>query len=79
MRILTNIELTCHAFKQALRQNTGLRRVYLHFRQTQVALPKSYGAIREKTCIRIYTMAFSYSSQSAQMLVLLVIGICFVV
>jgi hypothetical protein len=44
---------TCHAFKQALRQNTGLRRVYLHFRQTHAALPKSYGAIRENTCTRI--------------------------
>ena len=32
---------TCQAFKHALRQKTGLRIVYLHFRQTQDALPKS--------------------------------------
>lgn len=44
------MEVTCQAFKHALRQNTGLRTVYLHFRQTQAALPKLYGVILAKIC-----------------------------
>lgn len=49
-------KFTCQAFKQAVRQNTGLRIVYLHFRQTHDALPKSYGAIRTKTCTFISSL-----------------------
>ena len=41
---------TCQALRHALRQKTGLRMVYLHFRQTQAALPRVYGAIFEKIC-----------------------------
>lgn len=50
---ISHAKFTCQAFKHALRQNTGLRTVYLHFRQTQDALPKSYGVILAKTYINI--------------------------
>ncbi|RDX64042.1 hypothetical protein CR513_57445, partial [Mucuna pruriens] len=52
------ITFTCQAFKHAVRQNTGLRIVYLHFRHTEDAFPKSYGVIRAKT-YKIYSVNLS--------------------
>lgn len=49
--LIIDAKFTCQAFKHALRQNTGLRIVYLHFRQTQDALPKSCGVILAKTYV----------------------------
>lgn len=46
----TSVPGTCQAFRHALRQNTGFRIVYLHFRQTQAALPKVYGVVFDKIC-----------------------------